>query len=354
MDDKPSIDYHIEITELKEFLNGQINKNIITINQGMLVFESMKEAVIGASIKPFLEAQAKEVMDSYYEKYFRLEHHPDYKDKYIPGFFSQDGDYYDLDAPLYIYKDKITSKSFTLLFHLKLLQIESNRISINEFLDFQFNDNFNRNINYFTSFLHQFLTNDGIFRLLPETTTTMKQWIDKHEIFQEDEDEILQTNSNYINEELLEENELYSITNKNDIEIMGFWTIEEIRKYFSFLYEELSVSGNPFLSEEYVNEIFKQGLTIPAIPKKSKYKLNINSKYPKSIIDFSIQQFYSKNTRSHKDKKLYLKFFGSYIEDYWAAVESEKQLNLLASNFSNKKPGNNKIDWNKYLPEKFK
>ena len=137
------------------------------------------------------------------------------------------------------------------------------------------------------------------------------------------------------------------------IDVMGFFTVEEIRKYFSFLYKELSALGKPYLNKEDVEEIFKNGFTIPEIPMEIKYKLNLNKKYTRSIVDFSIQQFYRYHSRTHKDKKNYLRFFGSYLEDYWAALESESQLHLLASNFSNKKPKLNTINWESYLPERF-
>ena len=86
MDYNTTLSFHIEITELKDFVNMKISEHEIYPIQGRLVFKTMKDAVIGAGVNPFLIAQNKAVKDLYYEKYYNLYPHPEYKDKYIPAF----------------------------------------------------------------------------------------------------------------------------------------------------------------------------------------------------------------------------------------------------------------------------
>ena len=354
MDNISPVDYHIEVTELKDFVNEQIETGNLGSIQGMVVFRGLKDAFIGASVKPFLIAPAKGESDSYYEKYYGIEKHTEYAEKYIPGFFSLNRDYYDLDSILNIYKNKIASESFKILFLLKLYQLECIGASIDKFLDFQVHDNFYGYKEDLADYLYQYLKNDGIFHLLPKTLSIINQWGNK----EENGGGTIETNQNKTKEKYNDETGdslNKSIDNDNvGIEIKGRFSIEEIRKYFSFLYEERSAHKKPFLRKEEVEEMFNNGFTVPADPMDAKYKLNVTPQYPRSIIDFAIHQCYMFNSNNHKDKKLYLQFFGSYIENYQAAVESPKTLNSLLSNFSVIKSGRNKIKWENYLSEKFK
>ncbi len=343
-------DYHIELTELRNFVNEQIEAGKLDSIQGMIVFKRFKDSVIGAEIKPFLQAPAKGESSSYYEKYYNAVRHPEYATRIIPDFFSSGNDFYDLDVILDIHKNKTTTESFKILFLLKLYLLENTGISIVGFLDFQVHDNFNGDKENLNIFLYQFLGNDGIFCLLPETITIITNWINKKEIIASDTNktkEKLKENIRTASEK--------SITNPNaEIEIKGHFSIEEIRKYFAFLYEETSADKKPFLRKEEVEEVFKNGFKIPSTPIEPKYKLNVNPQNPRSVVDFAIHKFYMKNSTTHKDKKLYLQFFGSYVEDYDAALESDEKLNSLLSNFSVNKTKVSSIKWEVYFPDRFK
>ena len=342
-------EYHIELTELRNFVNNQIETGKLDTVRGMVVFKSLKDAVIGTGIKPFLSVPAKGESNSYYEKYYNLERHPEYATKNIPEFFSNEKDFYDLDAILNIYKEKIKTESFKILFLLKLYQLESTGLSIEGFLDFQVHDNFYGDKENLNSFLYQFLANDGIFCLLPTTISSLENWISKEET-----DEVNLKKTKEKSKGSIIKVSDNSVSNfKEEVEIKGHFSIEEIRKYFSFLYEEKSANKKPFLEKEKVDEIFKNGLIIPSKPIEPKYQLNVTRKYPKTIIDYAIQDFWTKHSIKLKDKGLYLKFFGSYIENYQAAVESDEKLDLILSNFSGTKTGRNKVKWEKYLPERF-
>jgi DNA-directed RNA polymerase delta subunit len=343
-------EYHIELTELRNFVNNQIETGKLDSVRGMVVFKSLKDAVMGTEIKPFLSAPAKGESNSYYEKYYNLERHPEYATKNIPEFFSSGKDFYDLDAILNIYKEKIKTESFKVLFLLKLYQLESTGLSIEGFLDFQIHDNFYGDKKNLVSFLYQFLANDGIFCLLPTTISLLNNWINKEEI---DEATLKKTKEKSKgSKRKVSDN---SVSNfKEEVEIKGHFSIEEIRKYFSFLYEEKSANKKPFLGKEEVEEIFKNGLIIPISRIQTRYNLNVDNVHTKSIVDFGIHKFYTNNSKTHKDKKYYLQFFGSYIEDYAAALESKEKLDSLLSNFSVNKVKNNRIKWNEYLPQRFR
>ena len=343
-------DYLIELTELRGFVNEQIEDGSLDSVQGMIVFKSLKDAVIGAEIKPFVQAPAKGQSSSYYEKYYKAEHHPEYAIRIIPDFFSSGYDFYDLGVILNIKRNKTRTESFKILFLLKLYLLEKTETSINGFLDFQVHDNFNGDKENLNILLYQFLENDGISCLLPETIAIINNWINNKEIITTDSNKTKEKSK----ENIITSSEK-SISNLNaEIEIKGHFSIEEIRKYFSFLYEETSANNKPFLRKEEVEEILKNGFKIPSKPIEPKYKLNVNPKYPRSIIDYAIQTLYFANNIYANDRKLYLQFLGHYIQDYQAVIESPERCKSFLSNFSGALTSRNKIKWDKYLPERRK
>jgi len=77
-------------------------------------------------------------------------------------------------------------------------------------------------------------------------------------------------------------------------------------------------------------------------------------KYPRSIVDYAIQTLYFENNINTNDRNLYLQFFGHYIQNYYAVIESSKRCKSFLSNFSGALTNRNKIKWNKYLPQRLK
>jgi hypothetical protein len=198
---------------------------------------------------------------------------------------------------------------------------------------------------------------------LPETTDSLQQWIKENDDFDDDEQiekkiddySIIIENAidnieenNELNETLF--NDVVSIIERKDIKIEGKFTDDEIRNYFSFLCKEKSFDNKPFLSEDAVNEIFKNGLMIPAVPLENKFKLNCDPRFPKKIIEFAIYTFYVNNSIKRTDKIKYLKFFGSYLEDFSSVLASNKMASNVASNISGEKSPKMKFDLKKYLP----
>lgn len=134
--------------------------------------------------------------------------------------------------------------------------------------------------------------------------------------------------------------------------INGVLSDKQIRRFFSFLYLEISSNGKPFICKEVFDIVFSQGLVIPDVPLKEKYKINCSLGSPRNQIDYAIHLL----MRIHKGGKKapYLKFFGSYFREYSNALASPRKLEMLASNISGVKSPRCKIDFDKYLPIVFR
>ena len=130
--------------------------------------------------------------------------------------------------------------------------------------------------------------------------------------------------------------------------INGVLSDKQIRRFFSFLYLEKSSNGKPFISKEIFDIVFRNGLVIPDVPLEKKYSINCSLGSPRNQIDYAIHFL----MRIHKGGKKapYLKFFGSYFEQYSDAIVSPRKLEMLASNISGVKSTRCKIDFDKYLP----
>jgi hypothetical protein len=130
--------------------------------------------------------------------------------------------------------------------------------------------------------------------------------------------------------------------------INGVLSNAEIRRFLSFLYIETSCNGKPFITKEVFDIVFANGLLIPDVPLKEKYKINCSLNIPRNQIDYAIHLL----MRIHNGGKKapYLKFFGSYFEQYSDALVYPRKLEMLASNISGVKSTRCKIDFDKYLP----
>jgi hypothetical protein len=355
-----NIDLHIELSLILNFINEQIESNIqIPIDKDE-IYDCLKRAVISSSTKPFLYAQVAKVDRPYYEKYVRLE--KEYHDKYIPDFFSYEGDFYDLAANVNISKRNTEENVFQQLFLIKILELNFAGVSIYDFFNFQLYDNFYGNKESFAFFLHRFTEKDINPYLLPIISESIIKWIKENGM-----ESIFSTNNNEDeNIRPIEKNEVIDTANttelKNDDEfyntkrnykIPGNFTDDEIRHYFSFLYLEKGADKQPFLNEDAVKLIFENGLIIPEQPLIEKFKLHRDPRIPKSNVDFAIHKLISKNSLTARDKNDYLIFMGSYIENYDGALESSRKLVSIGKNISGEKPSKCNIAWNKYLPERF-
>ena len=273
----------------------------------------------------------------------------------MPDFFSYKGDFYDMDRNLNFSRSYVNDEQFQVLFGLKLIELDSLKANIKEFLDFQLYDNYYGNKEEYGYFLHSLTSKDSISYLLPSINDKIQEWI----------------KVNNINLALIDKEdvvEIVSVDNTNNLivdhweikknqKIDGKMSIEEIKHFFSFLYkEEFEKSSNyefrPILSKDEVDMIFSKGLLIPEKPLEKKVKLCMPPRFPKKIIDYAIYKFYNENSYSYRDKKDYILFFANYIEDYKNALNSKIALESLAKNITGEISKNVKINWDKYIPKK--
>ncbi len=343
------IDYHIELSSLKEFTNKWVDNKVVPIDANY-IFKILKQAVINSEIAPFLRKPVNSEKDGYYDKYLRLEEENKSYNS-IPDFFMHKGDFYDMDRNLNFSRTYINDDIFQVLFALKLIELQYSKINLKEFLDFQLYDNYNGNKETYSYLLIRLLEKDSISYLLPSINVEIQQWMKANEISIDlNQDEIKTENEDITNVLKVDHWE----AKKNTI-MEGKMSIEEIRHFFSFLYKEkLEKSSKdefkPILTKEEVDTIFSNGLIIPEKPLEKKFKLILPPRYPRKIVDFAIHKFFSLNTFSYNDKKVYVLFFANYIQDYESALNSKTALDSLSKNITGERSRKDKINWDEYLP----
>lgn len=352
MNHEKYIDYHIELSSLKDFVNKLIEDKILPID-AKYIFSVIKRAVISSEVAPFLKKPTTVEQDGYYEKYLRLEEE---NSSYhlIPDFFMHEGDFYDLDRNLNFSKTYINDEHFLELFALKLMELTYSKINLIEFLDFQLYDNYNGNKEAYAYLLYRLLNKDSFSYLLPSITTKIQQWIKENQvtavIFNEEKQQI--DNIDGATDAAIDHWE-----EKKNKKIEGKMSLEELNHYATFFYKEILEKSSkypfsPMLTKEEVDVMFANGLVIPAKPLEKKFKITLPPRFPRKIVDVAIHKLYSTNTLTHTDKRDYVLFFANYIEDYANALNSKKGLESLAKNITGEKSRTDKILWDKYIPER--
>jgi hypothetical protein len=347
------IEYHIELSSLKDFVNKLIEDNILPIDTNY-IFSVIKRAVISSEVAPFLRKPTTLEKDGYYEKYLRLEEE-NTSYHVIPDFFKHEDDFYDLDRNLNFSRTNINDEHFQELFALKLMELTYSKINLMQFLDFQLYDNYNGNKEAYAYLLYRLLNKDSFSYLLPSITTQIQQWIKENQvtavIFNEEEQQIYNIDdaTDTVNDHWEE---------KKNKKIEGKMSLEELKHYASFFYKEILERSSkypfsPMLTKEEVDFMFANGLVIPAKPLETKYKITLPPRFPRKIVDFAIHKLYSINTITHTDKRDYLLFFANYIEDYANALNSKKGLESIAKNITGERSRKDKINWAEYIPKKF-
>lgn len=344
-------DLHLELSSLRNFVNDQINAGNPYGLDGKDFYEVLKRVVIDAEVKPFLTPPKSESEQNYYEKYRRQSREGFYK--HIPDFFEYEGDFYDLDRVQYAHKDFTRAEDFEKLFMIKLLELKSINYPIGEFLSFQQFDSFYGQKESIDSFLYQLTEKDGNSDLLQDLCQILRDWIGSQNLETLMKSSI-QTQDTEVDDTVVErfdaqdqwENEIEALRGKR---IKCKWSLDQIVHYFSFLFEEKSDNGEPYLKKEQVEQIFKNGFRIPEKPIEPLFKLNYSLRFPVKNVTYAIHYFYgAANERSH-DKLAYILFFASFIEDYNRYFITKEDYKTFSNN-SYKAPSRNKIDWDKYRP----
>ena len=357
------IDLHIELSSLKDFINGQIYSGNPYSFDGKELYEMLKRVVIDSELKPFLTSPKDESEVNYYEKYRRQSQEK--FDKFIPDFFEHEGEFYDLERIQYVYKEFTRPRDFEKLFLIKLLELKTNEYPIGEFLYFQQADNFYGQKESIDSFLYQLTEKDSNCRLLQETCQVLIDWIGsqhlailKESAIENDNsepDDNIENNNPGPDDTSIEKidtqeqwnNEIESLRGKK---IKCKWSTEQITHYFSFLYKEKSENGEPYLKKEQVEKMFENGFCIPEKPIEPLFQLNCSKRYPVKNITFSINQFYTKSYKNFSDKRDYYQFFSMFIEGYSRFMNSPKEYINFSRNTSKRLPSRTNINWTQYLP----
>lgn len=237
------VDYHIELSSIRDFVNGYIQSNNVIPFNGHAIFKSMKKAVIGSEIMPFLFAPTDGKPDNYYDKYVRLEN--EYSLKSIPDFFSHEGNFYDLDKKLNINIYNVDDLIFQQLFSIKMIEIDDKKIKLTDFLNFQLYDNFFGDKEHFANFLRQLLEKDGNSRLFTTIVKEIREWLTSQSLIEKFDQIVVEESTSGVDDEIQAgitdraDNtwETY-LNSRRGFQIQGKFSNEEILKFFFYVRRE--------------------------------------------------------------------------------------------------------------------
>lgn len=345
------IDLHLEVCNLKDFINDQIYSGNPYSFDGKEFYEILKRVVIDAEVKPFLTFPKDQNEQPYYDNY-RNRSNEEFQQP-IPDFFEHEGEFYDLERIQYVYKEFTRAQDFEKLFLIKILELKSSDYSIVEFLSFQKYDSFFGEKESIDSFLYQLTEKESNCRVLGEILSEIKKWLKNELEFQFNDQpisviDIVTNSTQQIESNISQSRWDRDITSLREKELPCKWNFEKILHYFSFLYLELSENGEPYLSKNDFDRIFENGFRIPAIDIQPLIKLNCTARFPLKNITYGIYDFYQKASQTNYDKKSYFLFFACFIEDYAKIKSSPLEYSSFSKNATKPKSPINKIDWSKY------
>jgi len=341
------------------------------------LYEYLKVFYLLKRHKPFISKE--EGIDNpekqhYYDNYiFRLANATGPVD-----FFKYGDAFFDMAENCIISPSDVSLRDFRKLFALSItrLPIESTEQTI-DFLNHHLEKSFSGNKDAFKVFLNNILNVESVI-LNPTTVDRVKTWMAIYSStdISINEDNLLLEAVNRSKElvdfsekkkpdveqtlkvdaadffllpeaaEILSENPILQST--EPIKIKGELTDDQVRHYFSFLYFTDNQIDKSFLTKDEVEEIFKNGIEIPATPRSEKFELNVTPRFPKKIVDYFIYTFYVRY--NPKAKVPILKFFGSYIKNYEKALDPLK-ITSVKSNLTGEKPSSTKFNPADYLPK---
>jgi len=97
-------------------------------------------------------------------------------------FFKHEVDFYDLDRNLNFSRSCINDEHYQILFAFKLIELDSSKVNLIEFLKLQLYDNFYENKEEYGFFLHRMTSKDSISYLFLEISTQIQQWVKENQI----------------------------------------------------------------------------------------------------------------------------------------------------------------------------
>jgi hypothetical protein len=323
------IDLHIELSSLIDFYNEEKKGNYVPF-EPKEILEAAKKAVLNANKLPFLFASQSE--ETYYKKYAKLESEPD--DAYVPDFFLESGDFYDINEVLYV-QNNLENKYFSKLFILKILHLQKNDPDyINKFLDFQLYDNFFGDREYLLYFLQEL---PAIAPDFPQLAAISGNWNQQKEQIKTEKPDPKKDWETFL-------------LGKKNYRIPGKLTDKQIKDFFEFLCEKKN-GEESYLQKEELDTIFLNGFVIPESPLEIKFKLNYNSKRVKKVVEAGIYKLYTEHSYTFDNKEDFVLFFAHFIDDFASALNSNHELENIKSNMVGRQSKRCPMNWEKYLPE---
>ncbi len=324
------IDFHLELNSLIEYFNDQRAVRSTGLDPYKILVAA-RDILIKAGHQPFLLKSESET--DYYKQYVLLSYSNE--PELIPEFYFMEDDIYDLDVAMRIFRDENTIKTFPLFFIIKIDEIRTQTPDyLHKFFEFQLFDNFYGDLDFYISFLKELSKIAPNFRQLPEI---IDDWIIKNSNKEKEPKDIITEWSDFL-------------SRKKGYKIPSNFSEDQIKHFFTLLYEERDEENSFLLKDEYIT-IFQNGLTIPQAPLEKKFKLNYNTIRSKKVIDYAIHKFYVKNSTTSQDKADYILFLAHFIEDYTAALNSRHDLTKILSNITGAEPKRWPVNWDLYLPK---
>lgn len=304
----------------------------------------------------------------------------------VLDFFIRGNKLYDLNISCLLDKEKIDIRIYQYFFACKLRQYNGDISSVFLFLDYHFKKTFKKNKKAVIKFLEAvLLQHNKLFTT--EVSKVAYKWMQERIIFLEDKTvETSKVTYEHIipklpisaivsNQEILlsknqpEESDAdLPVLIKPEIDegikhlefepsvpkdyhyYKGKLHDSEVQEFFSFLYLAKDKENQSYLKKEEVENIFQYGIAIPPVGKTVRYKLNTGGARNKKIVLYAIYVFYNNYKFNVSGKRLILRFFASYIEDFAFALLNEEEMEKLSKYMTGERPSKNFFNLEKYVP----
>lgn len=347
------------------------------------VYELLQAVVIQSGAEPMQEISA--TPDGGTKS--RLESYNDFSErKLVLDFFIWGNKLYDLNVACPLDQTKIKPRDYQYLFALKLRQYQGDLPLVSSFLNYHLKETFKEDYQAAVKFLEAVLLQHKKL-LIPEVLEIASKWLqEKNSILIEmaRQDVVVKIEPNEVRPEVpvlsvltvdkeavVEDRTIGKITDPisdsdSSEEIQpselnpavpdgynyykGTLNDSEVEYFFSFLYLEKDEKGESYLTKEETETMFKYGVAIPPKDGARKYRLNIGGERSKIIIYHAIHTFYINYSRSNRMKRIILKFFASYLDDFSKALESEHEMEKLSKNLTGERPTKRFFKLEKYIP----
>ena len=289
-------------------------KQFLLYDQLCLLIEPV---IVQQGIRPFIKADD--------ESDYALRHRTEYANAKSAGklreldYFVDGMDFYQYEHTCVVDLEEGNSKTYNHLLAYKLRQYGDNLPLLIPFLYYQMKKNF-------------MYTNVVFYEHITMVCEQYKHLVDGNIL-----EAIRRWNTNFDAEKLLSSSEDWLGTVDNDyVHIKTNVTDFQVREYFSFLYLENTDNGKPLMEKQAFNRLFEFGFCYPTFPLWKRQKLNLTSKYRKSILEAAVYYLFKNHSDNLKDKTPFLLFLANNFEEF-KMYQSETDLRNWSRNLSGAK-----------------